>query len=106
MSRLYEGSMSAKVLPKYKSKNTQDSTTIAMMTSPVMMHFKTNTKVLKIDPFYEGPIQPTSGNIEGKIPCARDGHVAALLGERIFIFGGDRHTNSFNDLFYFDASGL
>jgi hypothetical protein len=37
--------------------------------------------------------------IEGKKPCARDGHNAVLMGEAIVVFGGDRHQMSFNDIF-------
>jgi len=34
-----------------------------------------------------------------KRPCARDGHSASLNGDKMIIFGGDRHLMSFNDLF-------
>ena len=32
-------------------------------------------------------------------PCARDGHSASLNGDKMIIFGGDRHLISFNDLY-------
>lgn len=31
-------------------------------------------------------------------PCARDGHSMVRLGSKMFIFGGDRHKMSFNDV--------
>lgn len=38
----------------------------------------------------------------GKRPCARDGHSALLCENLCFIFGGDRHMMSYNDLFCVD----
>lgn len=35
----------------------------------------------------------------GKKPCARDGHNAIVDGNKLVVFGGDRHKMSFNDLF-------
>jgi Kelch motif len=32
------------------------------------------------------------------VPCARDGHSANLIDNKIYIFGGDKHQMSFNDL--------
>ena len=50
-----------------------------------------------------------SGRKEEKIkvgvkPVGRDGHTATLLGNRMFIFGGDRHKVPFNDLFALDLT--
>lgn len=35
----------------------------------------------------------------GMKPVARDGHTATMLGQKMFVFAGDRHKMSFNDLF-------
>ena len=35
----------------------------------------------------------------GRRPCARDGHIAFMWKDKLFIFGGDRHLMSFNDFF-------
>jgi hypothetical protein len=35
----------------------------------------------------------------GVKPCARDGHSACVDGNKLYIFAGDRHKMSFNDLF-------
>lgn len=40
--------------------------------------------------------------IIGKKPCARDGQSVNINGEKMFIFGGDRHLMAFNDLYSFD----
>ncbi len=40
--------------------------------------------------------------IIGKKPCARDGQSVSMLGNKMFIFGGDRHLMAFNDLYFFD----
>jgi len=47
----------------------------------------------------------------GVKPLARDGHSATIHGDKMFIFAGDRHKMSFNDLFalnlkYFDSKNL
>jgi|JI9StandDraft_2_1071091.scaffolds.fasta_scaffold539846_1 hypothetical protein len=44
----------------------------------------------------------TGRYILGKKPCARDAHSAALQGNSLLIFGGDRHLMSFCDLYAFD----
>lgn len=36
--------------------------------------------------------------VTGKRPAARDGHSATINGDRMYIFGGDRHHMPFNDL--------
>lgn len=49
--------------------------------------------------------------IVGKKPCARDGHTLVLNSggendgsgsKKMYIFGGDRHLMTFNDLYEFD----
>lgn len=40
--------------------------------------------------------------INFKYPSARDGHSAVMFGDKMIIFGGDRHHMPFNDLFIFD----
>ena len=42
--------------------------------------------------------------IRGEYPCERDGHTAALLGNMMIIFGGDRFQMSFNDLYTYDLN--
>ncbi|CAD8212285.1 unnamed protein product [Paramecium octaurelia] len=44
--------------------------------------------------------------ISGKKPCARDGHAIAVLENQMVLFGGDRHTMSFNDLFILNLSQI
>ncbi|CAK90880.1 unnamed protein product (macronuclear) [Paramecium tetraurelia] len=47
-------------------------------------------------------LQPLTGGqntINGKKPCARDGHAVAVFNDFMILFGGDRHTMSFNDLY-------
>lgn len=50
---------------------------------------------------YEGPPCPMLGRIVGRAPYPRDGHSAVLLGDRMFVFGGDRYQMPFNDLYVF-----
>lgn len=35
------------------------------------------------------------------VPCARDGHSACLINNKMFVFGGDKHQMSFNDLYVY-----
>jgi len=46
--------------------------------------FKTSEKLTMIRP--------------GTKPCARDGHSIVKQGNKMFVFGGDRHKMQFNDL--------
>lgn len=39
------------------------------------------------------------GIMKGKMPAARDGHSAVLVGENMVVFGGDRHRMPFADLY-------
>ncbi|EAR97403.2 kelch motif protein (macronuclear) [Tetrahymena thermophila SB210] len=48
------------------------------------------------------PIKCPANSKVGKKPCARDGHAAAILQRKLYIFGGDRHKMSFNDMFALD----
>lgn len=41
--------------------------------------------------------------INCKYPSARDGHTCTVFGDKMIIFGGDRHHMPFNDLFIFDV---
>ena len=50
---------------------------------------------------YEGPQNPTEGRIRGRVPHARDGHTAAVSGDIMIIFGGDRHQMPFNDTYVY-----
>ena len=38
----------------------------------------------------------------GKRPPARDGHTGIVMGNSLFVFGGDRHHMPFNDFFVLD----
>ena len=40
--------------------------------------------------------------LPGYRPAARDGHTAVVIGFSLFVFGGDRHHNPFNDLYVLD----
>lgn len=39
------------------------------------------------------------GSVQGKVPAARDGHSAMVFGEKMIIFGGDRHRMPFADTY-------
>jgi hypothetical protein len=42
-----------------------------------------------------------------QFPTARDGHFSAIFdSEYLFIFGGDRHMMSFNDLYYIKLTDI
>jgi hypothetical protein len=47
-----------------------------------------------------------SGVIKGKRPTARDGHSGAVDGDKMYIFGGDRHHMPFNDLYCLDLTNI
>lgn len=80
--------------------------TVAEPSSPVTAAM-TNSIVLKsvaknsIKGIYKGPVQKEEGEIEARIPCARDGHAGFLYKDRMYIFGGDRHQMSYNDLYFY-----
>jgi hypothetical protein len=40
--------------------------------------------------------------VPGKRPPARDGHTGLVMGNSLFVFGGDRHHMPFNDFFVLD----
>jgi hypothetical protein len=40
--------------------------------------------------------------LQGKKPCARDGHSGIIIGVNFLVFGGDRHHTSFNDFHLLD----
>ncbi|CAK56009.1 unnamed protein product (macronuclear) [Paramecium tetraurelia] len=50
------------------------------------------------------PITGGQNVINGKKPCARDGHSVAVFNDFMIVFGGDRHTMSFNDLYFLNLS--
>lgn len=39
------------------------------------------------------------GQVKGRMPAARDGHTACMVGEQMIIFGGDRHRMPFADTY-------
>merc|ERR1712224_812914 len=39
--------------------------------------------------------------LEGRVPCARDGHSAVVYDGMVFIFGGERNHMKFDDLFVY-----
>ncbi|CAD8149025.1 unnamed protein product [Paramecium pentaurelia] len=45
------------------------------------------------------PLTGGQNTINGKKPCARDGHAVVVFNDSMILFGGDRHTMSFNDLY-------
>ncbi|KAL4438451.1 hypothetical protein ABPG74_009490 [Tetrahymena malaccensis] len=46
--------------------------------------------------------QNTLSLIRGKHPGARDGYLCAVIGDKLIIFGGDRHRMSLNDTYQLD----
>jgi hypothetical protein len=40
--------------------------------------------------------------LSGKRPPARDGHSAIIIGDCMYVFGGDRHCMPFNDFYMLD----
>jgi len=44
--------------------------------------------------------------VNGTRPVARDGHTGVVIGFNLFIFGGDRHHNPFNDLYILDLLSI
>lgn len=40
-------------------------------------------------------------HLEGRVPCARDGHTAVVYDGMVFIFGGERNHMKFDDLFVY-----
>lgn len=49
---------------------------------------------------------PIQGKLTGHKPCARDGHTSLVYGNRMIVFGGDRHKMSFNDLYSLNMKQL
>jgi len=47
-----------------------------------------------------------STKLTGRKPCARDGHSATIIDNRLIIFGGDRHKMCFNDLYALNLQHL
>ena len=37
------------------------------------------------------------GKVHGRRPAARDGHTGTIVGDKLIVFGGDRHHMPFND---------
>ncbi|KAL4486422.1 hypothetical protein ABPG72_018376 [Tetrahymena utriculariae] len=60
-----------------------------------------NEKQLKLQDF-----QNTQSLIKGKHPGARDGYISAVIGDKLIIFGGDRHRMSLNDTYQLDLKML
>jgi hypothetical protein len=54
-------------------------------------HGTTHHRRKKHQHLYDGPVSPDVGHVRGKIPHARDGHSATVLGDTMIVFGGDRH---------------
>ncbi|EAR86118.2 Sm protein (macronuclear) [Tetrahymena thermophila SB210] len=50
--------------------------------------------------------QNTQSLIRGKHPGARDGYLSAVIGDKLIIFGGDRHRMSLNDTYQLDLKML
>jgi hypothetical protein len=40
--------------------------------------------------------------LSGKRPPARDGHSSIIIGDCMYVFGGDRHCMPFNDFYMLD----
>ncbi len=54
------------------------------------------------DIFKDMKVKNTVTIVKGEYPCERDGHCAALMENKMIIFGGDRFQMSFSDLHYMD----
>jgi N-acetylneuraminic acid mutarotase len=56
--------------------------------------------------------QWSAANTTGHAPCAREGHAAAVIGTRMYIFGGCGKLNDgsddsyFNDLYYLETGNI
>lgn len=48
----------------------------------------------------------SESKIQGKHPGARSGYVSAIVGDKLIIFGGDRHRMSLNDCYELNLSLL
>lgn len=55
---------------------------------------------------YNRTVPKIYGKIIGNRPCARDGHSGILLGNKMLVFGGNRHKIGFNDLYELDLEKL
>lgn len=44
--------------------------------------------------------------VRGRIPCARSGHSADIIGQNMLIFAGDRSQVALNDIYLYDLSKL
>lgn len=53
----------------------------------------------KKNSLYDGPPSPLEGRIRGRPPHPRDGHSSVLVGDVMYVFGGDRHQMPFNDVY-------
>lgn len=42
--------------------------------------------------------------VHSKKPCIRDGHTALIMDGKLVVFGGQRHTMSLNDIFFFELA--
>ena len=111
-------SSSMKTLPSYNKKRQKQFELSAFIetdepqrkikppNSPVSTIMK-NSIVLRsyakkpIKDLYDGPTEKDEGEISAKVPCARDGHGAAIYNGRMIIFGGDRNKISFSDLYFY-----
>lgn len=50
--------------------------------------------------------QTIQNKMVGRRPCARDGHSAVISDSSCFIFGGDRHMMSYNDMYVVDLDKI
>jgi hypothetical protein len=45
------------------------------------------------------------GLVKCRMPAARDGHTAAVVNGKMYIFGGDRHRVPFADTYVLNVKG-
>jgi N-acetylneuraminic acid mutarotase len=81
--------------PTLPTKGVRQNSSSGETPSPDIQHRK--RKVL-----YDGPPSPLVGRIKGKVPHARDGHSGVVIGDKMYVFGGDRHQMPFNDLYAYE----
>lgn len=44
--------------------------------------------------------------MNGRKPCARDGHSAVICEDKMIVFGGDRHMMSFADIHVYQLNSI
>ena len=72
---------------------------VALMRNSIVMKAVSSDKKKSNPDFYR--TEGGARTLIGKFPCGRDGHVAKVYGDKLYVFGGDRCQMAYNDLFAF-----